>query len=109
MNIYDQITQEVDDSPRGPGIIAFFDLDGTLIFGFSILSIFRERVMSGELAPYDALQQFFSLLSHGLNGTEYSQLLEDAAETLEGVSEQEFVELGESVFDKYIAGSINSI
>ncbi len=106
VNLYDSITQEIDDSPKGPGTTAFFDLDGTLIFGFSILSIFRERVMSGELAPYDAIQQFFSLLSHGLNGTEYPRILAEAAETLEGVSEQDFVELGESVFDKYIAGSI---
>ncbi len=106
MNIYDNITHEIDDGPRGPGTVAFFDLDGTLIFGFSILSIFRERVMSGELAPFDALQQFFSLLSHGLNGTEYPRILAEAAETLEDVSEQEFIELGESVFEKYIAGSI---
>jgi putative phosphoserine phosphatase/1-acylglycerol-3-phosphate O-acyltransferase len=106
VNIYDSITQEIDDSPKGPGTIAFFDLDGTLIFGFSILSIFRERVMSGDLAPYDAMQQFFSLLSHGLNGTEYPRILAEAAETLEGVSEQDFIELGESVFEKYVAGSI---
>lgn len=106
MNIYEDITQEIDDSPRGPGTVAYFDLDGTLIFGFSILSIFRERVMSGELAPVDAFREFFSLLSHGLNGTEYSRLLEDAAEALQGVSEQDFIELGESVFDKYIAGSV---
>ena len=106
MNIYDNITQEIDDGPRGPGTVAFFDLDGTLIFGFSILSIFRERVMSGELAPLDALQQLFSLLSHGLNGSEYPRILAEAAETLEDVSEQEFIELGESVFEKHIAGSI---
>jgi len=106
MDIYDNITQEIDDSPRGPGTVAFFDLDGTLIFGFSILSIFRERVTSGELAPYDAFQQFFSLLSHGLNGSEYPRILAEAAETLEDVSEQEFIALGESVFEKYVAGSI---
>ena len=106
MDIYDNITQEIDDSPRGPGTVAYFDLDGTLIFGFSILSIFRERVMSGDLAPLDALQEFFSLLSHGLNGTEYSRILEEAADALEGASEQDFVDLGEKVFDKYIAGSI---
>jgi putative phosphoserine phosphatase/1-acylglycerol-3-phosphate O-acyltransferase len=106
MNIYDNITQEIDDSARGPGTIAFFDLDGTLIFGFSILSLFRERVMSGELGPQDALKQFFALISHGVNGTEYPRLLKDAAETLAGVSEEDFVSLGETVFDKYIGGSI---
>jgi putative phosphoserine phosphatase/1-acylglycerol-3-phosphate O-acyltransferase len=106
MNIYDHITQEIDDSARGSGTIAFFDLDGTLIFGFSIVSLFRERVMSGELAPHDALKQFFSLISHGVNGSEYPRLLKDAAETLAGVPEQDFIALGETVFDKYVGGSI---
>lgn len=106
MNIYEHITQEIDASPGGAGTIAFFDLDGTLIFGFSILSFFRERVMSGELAPHDALKQFFTLISHGVNGTEYPRLLADAAATLAGASEQDFISLGETVFDKYVGGSI---
>jgi putative phosphoserine phosphatase/1-acylglycerol-3-phosphate O-acyltransferase len=106
INLYEHVTQEVDDSPRGPGTVAFFDLDGTIIFGYSIASIFYERVLSGLLSPGDAIQQFFSLLSHGLNGSDYSKLLADAAVTLTGVHESEFVELGERVFEKHLAGAI---
>ncbi|MDH4047752.1 MAG: HAD-IB family hydrolase [Gammaproteobacteria bacterium] len=106
MNLYEHITQEVDDSPRGPGTIAFFDLDGTIIFGYSITAIFYERILSGELSPVDAIKQFFSLLSHGLNGSEYSKLLEDAATALTGVAESDFIELGDRVFSKHIAGAI---
>ena len=106
MNLYDHITQEVDDSPRGAGTIAFFDLDGTIIFGYSIAAIFYERVLSGRLSPRSAIQQLLSLLSHGANGTEYSVLLEEAAATLKGVPEAEFRELGEHVFEKHLAGAI---
>jgi putative phosphoserine phosphatase/1-acylglycerol-3-phosphate O-acyltransferase len=106
MNLYDHITQEVDDSPRGPGTIAFFDMDGTIIFGYSIASIFYERVLSGHLSPVDAFQQFFSLVSHGFSGTEYSTLLREAAQTLAGVKESEFIELGERVFERHLAGAI---
>lgn len=106
MNLYENITQEVDDSPRGPGTIAFFDLDGTIIFGYSIASIFYERVLSGQLSPVAAIQQFLSLVSHGISGTEYTRLLQEAAQTLVGVKEAEFRELGERVFERHLAGAI---
>lgn len=106
MKIHEEITQEIDDAPRGAGTVAFFDLDGTILFGFSIASIFRERVMSGDLAPQDVFQQFLSLLGHQVNGTEFPLLLDEAAASLAGVEEEQFVELGERVFDKHLAGDI---
>ncbi|MEQ8207398.1 MAG: HAD family hydrolase, partial [Woeseia sp.] len=104
--VYGQITREVEHSAQGPGSIAFFDFDGTLIFGFSIASVFRERLISGKLTPRDAIAQFFGMVTHGINGSDYAQLLRDAGRTLAGVSEQEFIELGETVFRKYLAGSV---
>ena len=84
----------------------FFDLDGTIIFGYSIASIFYERVLSGQLSPVAAIQQFLSLVSHGISGTEYTKLLQEAAQTLVGVKEAEFRELGERVFERLLAGAI---
>ena len=103
---YEDLTRDVDRAAPGPGQVAFFDFDGTLIFGFSIASVFRERVQSGRLRPRDAIAQFLSLVSHGVSGSDYTLLLEEAAEALAGVPEQEFIELGERVFEKYLAGSI---
>ncbi len=104
--VYGDLTRDIDRAAPGPGGIAFFDFDGTLIFGFSIASIFRERVLSGRLRPRDALAQFLSLVGHGVSGSDYTLLLEEAAETLAGVPEQEFIDLGERVFDKYLAGVV---
>lgn len=106
MNTYEEITQEIDDTERGPGTVAFFDFDGTIIFGFSIASLFMERVTSGQLPPADAIRQFFDLLGHGVSGTAYSTLLDEAAVSLAGAPEREFVELGETVFEKHLAGAI---
>lgn len=106
MKVYRSMTREIADGPQGPGTIAFFDFDGTIIFGYSIMSVFQERVTSGQVAPGDAIRQFLSLISHRVNGSDYSRLLEEAARTLEGVSEREFAELGERVFDKHLAASI---
>ena len=104
--LYPNITGDVEDSPRGPGTIAFFDLDGTLIHGFSIVSMFLERVKTGHIAPVAAVQQLFSLVTHGVNGSEYGRLLEEVAEALAGTPEQELIDLGENVFDKFLAGAI---
>lgn len=106
MKLYEQVTGEIEDSPKGPGTIAFFDFDGTLIFGFSILTMFLERATSGKLAPVDAVQQLFSLVTHGINGSDYARILEETGEKLAGTPEHELVELGETVFDKFLAGSI---
>ncbi len=100
------LTRDVRRSPAGPGSIAFFDFDGTLIFGFSIASLFRERFTSGKLKAHEAIGQFLSLVGHGISGSDYALLLAEAAETLAGVPEQEFIELGERVFVKHLAGAV---
>ena len=106
MKLYSDVTQEIDDRPEGPGTIAFFDLDGTLIFGFSIVSMFWQRALSGKVAPVDAARQLFSLVTHGINGSEYTRIIEEIAEKLDGTPEAELQELGETVFDRYLAGAI---
>lgn len=106
MNIYPDITLDIEDAETGSGTIAFFDFDGTIIFGFSIASIFIERVTSGQLGPVDAFRQFFELLGHGVSGTAYSTILDEAAASLAGVSERGFVELGETIFEKYLAAAV---
>lgn len=103
---YASLTRDVDRAAPGPGSIAFFDFDGTLIFGFSVASVFRDRVMSGRLGPADALRQFLGLVTHGVNGSDYAELLREAGQALAGVEEQEFIALGERIFDRYLAGSV---
>ena len=104
--MYEEITQDIEDSASGPGTVAFFDFDGTIIFGFSIATLFLERITSGQLTPGDAIRQFFQLLGHGMSGTDYSVLIEEAAETLAGTDEKDFTQLGEAIFEKYLAGAV---
>jgi len=106
MAIYEHITHDVDEAPAGPETVAFFDLDGTLIFGFSVAAVFRERVLSGNVPLRDAARQCLSLLGHGISGSGYAELLAEAAESLAGVPEQELVDLGERVFEKHLAGAM---
>lgn len=104
--LYSAVTREIADSPRGPGTVAFFDLDGTLIHGFSILSMYLERVLTGRTAPIAAFRQLFSLVTHGINGSEYGRLLDEIAIQLAGTPEDELNDLGEAVFGKFLAGAV---
>jgi putative phosphoserine phosphatase/1-acylglycerol-3-phosphate O-acyltransferase len=106
VNTHPELTQEIDDTEPGPATVAYFDFDGTIIFGFSVASVFVERITSGKLAPGDAIRQFFQLIGHGLNGSDYATLLEEAAELLAGSPESDFEELGKAVFEKYLAGAV---
>ena len=44
----DVLVDEVEQSPAGPQVGAFFDFDGTLIDGYSAVVYFRERLKNRE-------------------------------------------------------------
>ena len=47
------VTYEVDRGPTGSEVGAFFDLDGTLISGFSVFAFLRDRLLSGRFTLQD--------------------------------------------------------
>ncbi|HZX22365.1 MAG TPA: HAD-IB family hydrolase [Woeseiaceae bacterium] len=106
MKLYADVTREIDEMPEGPEIVAFFDLDGTLLSGFSVTSMMRERLTSGELKPRQALVQFVSFVGQGFRSREFPAMLKAATRTLEGVEEASFVRLGRETFRKYVSGAI---
>ena len=46
--LHDKLTREIREGPSGPKIAAFFDVDRTLLAGFSAVSFMRERITSGR-------------------------------------------------------------
>ena len=49
---------EIEASPPGPEVGAFFDLDGTLIHGYSAALYFRQRLASGAMGVIDQAARF---------------------------------------------------
>jgi putative phosphoserine phosphatase / 1-acylglycerol-3-phosphate O-acyltransferase len=47
------LTEEIERSPAGPKVGAFFDVDGTLLAGFSGLAFWRDRLLSGQMSMAD--------------------------------------------------------
>ena len=50
MTLHAELTREIDEGPSGPQIAAFFDLDRTLLAGFSAAHFIREDVLAGRMS-----------------------------------------------------------
>jgi putative phosphoserine phosphatase/1-acylglycerol-3-phosphate O-acyltransferase len=92
--------------PLDTGTVAFFDLDRTLISGYSVTALALERLRSRSLSMRRMLSQAGSFLGYGLGRSDVRELLQTAVRDLAGVSEREMTELGERAFRRRVQGWI---
>jgi putative phosphoserine phosphatase/1-acylglycerol-3-phosphate O-acyltransferase len=97
---------EVEAGPAGPEVGAFFDLDGTLIAGYSARVFYGEFLRSMQMSPVAIGRSLVAALDMALRGGEVTPLVEIAAREWEGRSEDELDELGERLFVQKIAGMV---
>ena len=101
-----RLTQEVREGPTGSKVGAFFDLDQTLLAGFSATSFVRERLLTGRMSPREMAGTFYGALSFGLGRLGFSGLITATTATYRGVSEAILEEVGLEVFEKHLARKI---
>jgi putative phosphoserine phosphatase/1-acylglycerol-3-phosphate O-acyltransferase len=102
----DELTREVREGPAGPEVGAFFDLDQTLLAGFSAFSFFRERVTSGRVSPREMSDSLLGALSFALGRTGFSGMMAATTAAYRGMSEAVLRETGQEVFEKHLAKQI---
>jgi putative phosphoserine phosphatase/1-acylglycerol-3-phosphate O-acyltransferase len=100
------ITQEILSGERGAHIGAFFDLDRTLISGFSAKDFVKTRLMSGKFTSKELVGQFGGVMSYATGGGNFASMAATSAKGVAGVSEQVFIEVGEEVYQKTLAEAI---
>jgi putative phosphoserine phosphatase/1-acylglycerol-3-phosphate O-acyltransferase len=83
-----------------------FDLDQTLLAGFSATAFFRERLLSGRMAPREIAASLFGTLSFVLGRTGFSGLMAASTAAYRGLAEAIMEEVGEEVFEKHLATKI---
>lgn len=90
--------------PARPGcpVVAYFDLDRTLIAGYSITALALTKMWSGSLSPRRIIAHAGIFLHWGLGRSDYHQLLESTVKGLVGMSEAEMKALGERAFERRI-------
>jgi putative phosphoserine phosphatase/1-acylglycerol-3-phosphate O-acyltransferase len=103
---YDDITREIEEGPAGPGIGAFFDLDRTLIAGFSVFPMVLDGVLSGRIGAAGLATTGMAGLRFQLGQVGFSGFLAEAAGLLRGQSEDAMMEAGERLYAERLAAEV---
>ncbi|MEO8605333.1 MAG: HAD family hydrolase, partial [bacterium] len=106
MALYASLTGAIDKGPSGPRIAAFFDLDRTLIAGFSAAAFVRELVRVGKLDAAALAHGVASATRFQLGGVGFSGFVTETLGALQGMAESELIEMGERLFTQHIATAI---
>ena len=97
---------EIEASPQGPEIGAFFDLDGTLVAGFTGVIMTQERMRRGQLGVGEFIGMVQAGLNHQLGRSEFEDLIGKGARMLRGSSLSDLDELAERLFVQKIMNRI---
>lgn len=105
MGFHDYLA-ELAACPAGEGTVAFFDLDRTLISGYSVAALAWERLRSRSVSVRRILSQAGVFVGYGLGRANYHDLLQTTVRDLAGISEAEMIRLGEQAFKRRVQGWI---
>jgi putative phosphoserine phosphatase/1-acylglycerol-3-phosphate O-acyltransferase len=97
---------EVDASPHGPKVGAFFDLDGTLVAGFTGVIMTQDRMRRREIGVGEFLGVVQAALNHQLGRADFEQLIYRGASMMRGRSLEDIDELGERLFVQHVVSRI---
>ncbi|MDH5212385.1 MAG: HAD-IB family hydrolase, partial [Betaproteobacteria bacterium] len=101
-----QVTAHLAKSARGSSVGAFFDLDRTLLEGFSAYPYLGERLRRGAMPAREVLANLGAMLDYRLGRSGFSGVVGRTTQPLRGVAESVLEELGEDVFRKHLLGRI---
>ncbi|WP_220471842.1 HAD-IB family hydrolase [Tomitella gaofuii] len=99
--------EEIAGGPEGPAVGAFFDLDGTLVAGYTARYLTEERMKAGEYGPVDVLRTLGVMVGGGgLNPDTFAELLDLGAHTWAGRTVEDLDEMALRLYKKKVAGRI---
>jgi len=101
-----ELIEEIESGPEGPEVGAFFDLDGTLISGYSANVFYQEFIRRRQMSAGEIARSLAAGLDMSLRGSDVTRLVEIVAGSFEGRPEDELIELGERLFVQRIAGMV---
>ncbi|WP_374198840.1 HAD family hydrolase [Mycobacterium sp. MYCO198283] len=97
---------DIDGGPTGPRIGAFFDLDGTLVDGFTAMAHAGDRIRRRQAHLGEVLGVIEASLRYRFGKLQFERLLTRAAGYLRGESLAELDELGEWLFAERVAARV---
>ena len=95
----------IEAGPQGPTVGAFFDLDGTLVAGYTAATFYGDRLKGRDVSPAEFLRTVVTAVDGELGG-DPTRIAHVAFSAMRGESEDAFADLGERLFRAKIAGTI---
>lgn len=106
MNRLDDIYSAIAAAPQGPRTLAAFDLDGTLITGYTASVVYRDRLRRFDLNVAELLRTTGAAFDTQFRGADIGRLMEIAVTGLAGRREDELREWSQRLFRQDIAAMI---
>ena len=97
---------EVDASPEGPQVGAFFDLDGTLVAGFTVAAVTRDRLRHREVGAGEFLHMMQLAVEYRLGRHQFENVIAGAVQTSKGRLAEDVDEVGERIFQQSVVDLI---
>jgi putative phosphoserine phosphatase / 1-acylglycerol-3-phosphate O-acyltransferase len=97
---------EVEAGPAGAHVGAFFDLDGTLVAGYTAAVQTRDRVRRRDLRVAEFLTIVQLAVQFRLGRRTFETLIEGSARTIKGRMARDVDEMGERIFRQSVADLI---
>jgi putative phosphoserine phosphatase / 1-acylglycerol-3-phosphate O-acyltransferase len=97
---------EVEGSPEGPQVGAFFDLDGTLVAGFTVAAVTKDRLRRREVGAGEFLNMMQLAVAYRLGRHKFEGVIEGAVRSAQGRLAEDVEEMGERVFRQSVADLI---
>jgi putative phosphoserine phosphatase / 1-acylglycerol-3-phosphate O-acyltransferase len=99
----ERLIRSIEDSPAGDSTVAFFDMDGTVLAGFTAFVFAQERLKKPGRADLDVAAVAFR---YQLGNADFTELIIASARALGGQSTHDAVALANRLFRSTIAGLI---
>jgi putative phosphoserine phosphatase/1-acylglycerol-3-phosphate O-acyltransferase len=103
---FERTLEKIEAAPYGPDIGAFFDLDGTLVAGYTGGTFYREQIRRREISRAEFVRTLLTAIDGSLLGGDPTKVVDVGFGLLEGHSVDYLEELGERLFLERIAGTI---
>lgn len=97
---------EIMAAPEGPSVGAFFDLDGTLVAGFTGVIMTQDRLRRRQMSVGEFIGMVQAGLNHQLGRSEFEDLIGKGARMLRGSSLSDIDELAERLFVQHVRNRI---
>lgn len=96
----------IEAGPRGPQVAAYFDLDGTLVAGYTGNSFFTDRLRNRDVPASEFIRTVVTAVDGTVLGGDATAVAYTNFSGLAGRDEDFMVELGERLFHDKLAATI---